>query len=485
MFSSSSGRHKNVPPSPWKLPFIGNFHQLYAPYHRSLWNLAKKHGPLMLLHLGSVPVLVVSSMEPAREIMKTNEFAFLNRGEIGILKKLSYNGKDLALADYGEYWRQLKSLVVLHLLSNKTVQSFQKVREEEISIMIDNISDSCGLVVDFTELLLSVVNNVVCRVTLGKKYTDKRFLKLVEDFKKLVVLFTVGQYIPCLAWVDRIRGLNVRTQKVAKEFDEFLEGVIEERLNSNKEESARMHQNGVMVDQAKYFIDTLLEKQKEEGGGNFYMDRDTIKATILDMFSGVADTMFTTLEWALSELVKNPLVMKKLQNEVNTIAQGKPQISDEDLGKLEYLKAVFKETMRLHAPAPLVVRASSQDVKIMGYDIKAKTRVFINLWALGQDHEIWKDPKEFRPERFLDSPYFDYKGNHHEFIPFGGGRRGCPGINFANTLMELVLANMIYKFDFNLPGGEKRENLDMTDRIALTVHRKNHLLLVAGPHSKP
>lgn len=200
------------------------------------------------------------------------------------------------------------------------------------------------------------------------------------------------------------------------------------------------------------------------------------------MFAGAVDTTFTTLEWALSELVRNPRVMKKLQQEVKLVSQGKPIITEEDIGKLTYLNAVFKETLRLHAPAPLVIRASSKDVKLMGYDIEAKTRVFINIWALGQDSTIWEKPEEFRPERFLNSP-FDYKGNHYEFIPFGSGRRGCPGIHFANTLMELALANVVYKFDVALPSGEKGENLDMSESSALTVHRKNHLLLVATPRS--
>ena len=201
------------------------------------------------------------------------------------------------------------------------------------------------------------------------------------------------------------------------------------------------------------------------------------------MFSGAADTTFTTLEWALSELVRNPQVMKKLQKEVNLIAQGRPTLTEDDSGKLKYLQAVLKETMRLHAPAPLVIRASSQDVKLMGYDIKAKTRVFVNLWALGQDPTIWEEPKEFRPERFLSS-HFDYKGSHYGFIPFGSGKRGCPGIHFANTLMELILANVVYKFDFALPSGEGGETLDMSESSSLTIYRKNHLLLVATPHSE-
>ncbi|GJR78425.1 cytochrome P450 71A4-like protein [Tanacetum coccineum] len=477
-FSSSSKRHKNSIPSPWKLPVIGNFHQLIGPHvHRTFFKLAKKHGPLMLLHLGNVPVVIVSSMEAAREIMKTHDYAFLDRGELGILRKLTYDGKDIALSDYGEYWRKLKSLVVVHLLSNKQVQSFQQVWEEEITLMIENIGETSGSVFDLSELLLSSVNSILCRVTFGRSYSDKSFINTVEEFKKIVVILTIGQYIPWLSWVDRLRGINVRTEKVAKKFDEFLESVIEECLNKNIERSTDVKTG--TVEQGKYFIDILLDKQKE-APNNFRIDRDTIKAILLDMFSGAADTTFTTLEWALSELIRNPRVMKKLQDEVNLVALGRPKITEEDIGKLNYLHAVLKETMRLHAPAPLVIRASSKDVKVMGYDIKAKTRVFVNLWALGQDPTIWEEHEEFKPERFINS-HFDYRANHYGFIPFGGGKRGCPGINFANTLMELILANVVYKFDFALANGERAETLDMSETSSLTISRKNHLLLVATP----
>nr|GEW09801.1 cytochrome P450 71A2-like [Tanacetum cinerariifolium] len=431
----------------------------------------------MLLHLGSVPVLIVSSVDAAREIMKAHEYAFLDRGELGILRKLTYDGKDIALSDYGEHWRKLKSLVSVHLLSNKQVQSFQRVWEEEIALMIDSVGETSVSVVDLSELLLSSVNSIICRITFGRRYNDTSFIDTVEEFKKIVVVLTVGQYIPWLSWVDRLRGINVRTEKVAKKFDEFLEGVIEECLNKNIERSNDLKTG--MVEQGKYFIDILLDKQKE-APDSFLIDRDTIKAILLDMFSGAADTTFTTLEWALSELVRNPQVMKKLQDEVHIIAQGRPKITEEDIGKLKYLHAVLKETMRLHAPAPLVIRTASQDVKVMGYDIKAKTRVFVNLWALGQDPRIWEEHEEFKPERFLNS-HFDYKENDYGFIPFGGGKRGCPGIHFANTLMELILANVVYKFDFALPKGESAETLDMSESNSLTIYRKNHLLLVPTP----
>ncbi|XP_076907200.1 3-beta-hydroxylase-like [Bidens hawaiensis] len=430
----------------------------------------------MLMQLGSVPIVVVSTAQAAQEILKTHERVFLDRGESGILWKVTYGGKDIVVSNYGEYWRKLKSIVVLHHLSNKSVQSFQQVREEEMTLMIEKIQETCGSVVNFTKLMLSVNNDVICRLALGKKYNEREFHTMVEQFKQLVVVFSVGQYIPSLSWVDTLRGLNARTKKVAKEFDEFLEGVIEEHSLRNTKEPV-VSKSGMVDHQDRSFIDILLEKQHEDESG-FQFTRDTIKAVILDVFAAATDTTFTALEWALCELVRNPMVVKTLQKEVDSVAQGKQKITENDIGKLEYLSAVLKETMRLHAPAPIIPRASSQDVKIMGYDIEAGTRVFINAWAIGRDPAIWDEPEEFRPERFLNSS-FDYKGSRFEFIPFGAGRRGCPGIEFANTLMKLSLVNVVYKFDLALPGGMIGRNMDMSENTALTVHRLNHLLLVA------
>ncbi|CAI9268621.1 unnamed protein product [Lactuca saligna] len=171
--------------------------------------------------------------------------------------------------------------------------------------------------------------------------------------------------------------------------------------------------------------------------------------------------------------------MEKVQQEVTEIAQGRSMILEKDLEKMNYLKAIIKETLRLHTPVPLLVpRESTQDVKVMGYDIPSGTQAIVNAWAIGRDPTLWEEPEEFRPERFLNSST-DYKGLHFELLPFGGGRRGCPGIPFAIIIIELALANMIYKFDLALPDGVKGKDLDMSEKYGLVVHRKSPLIVVA------
>ncbi|GJY84641.1 cytochrome P450 71A4-like protein [Tanacetum coccineum] len=475
--SSTSEYHKSKPPSPRKLPIIGNLHQIGSNPHRSLRALTQKHGPLVLIQLGSVPVLVASSAEAACEILKTHDVVFASRPKLSITHALTYGSKDIAFSPYGEYWRQVRSIAVLQLLSSKRVQSFRHVREEETRDMIHKIGKSCGSVVDLGELLNLLTNNLICRVALGRTYQGAEFNDLLVRFTYLLGSFSVGNYIPWLSWVDRLSGLEGRTKKVAEEFDEFLERVLEEHIDKK---NAVDDDFGGRNDAGQDLVDILLDVQRENTT-NFILHRDVIKAAIMDLFAAGTDTTSTAIEWAISELIRHPRVMKKLQQEVREISQDKPVITEDDLEKMKYLQAVLKETMRLHTPLPLLIsRESTQYVKLMGYDIAAGTQVIINAWAIGRDPSQWEEAETFRPERFLNSS-IDYKGLNFEFIPFGAGRRGCPAIQFAVVINELVLANLVNNYDLALPDEVRGEEIDMSEITGLTLHRNSPLLVVATP----
>ncbi|MFS7910878.1 putative cytochrome P450 [Helianthus anomalus] len=411
-FSSTLKPVKNQPPSPRKLPIIGNLHQLGSNPHRALQTITNKHGPLVLIHLGSVPVLVASSAETACEILKTHDLIFASRPKLSIPDTLTYGSKNIAFAPYGEHWRRVRSIAVLQLLNNKRVQSFRQVREQETQVIIDEIGKSRGSVIDLGELLNLLTNNVICRVALGRTYESKKFNDLLVRFTYLLGCFSVGNYIPWLSWVDRVSGLEARTKKVAKEFDEFLEGVLEEHVYKK----TMMDGEGNRNDKGQDLLDILLDLQIESNTS--LMHREVIKAGIMvrlfpftldhyttgdlplvsdelptsvffsftfcilngvpwlyDLFAAGTDVTSTSIEWAISELIRHPRVMKKLQKEVTEIAHGKHMITEDDLEKMTYLHAVLKEAMRLHTPAPLLVsRESTQDVKLMGYDISAGTQ---------------------------------------------------------------------------------------------------------------
>ncbi|KEH17335.1 putative cytochrome P450 [Medicago truncatula] len=487
-WNSNSSIKKNSPPSPPKLPILGNLHQLATFTHHKLQSLAQIYGPLMLLHFGNVPILIVSNSKAACEILKTHDLVFCNRPHRKMFNIFWYGSRDIASAPYGHYWRQIRSICVLHLLSAKKVQSFSMVREEESVIMIEKIrkwySNSLLQPMNLTNLLCETTNDIVCRATLGKRYSDEGEGKLREAVAELEVLLgacVLGDFVPWLDWVGRVNGLYGRAKRVAKVFDEFLDEVVEEHVSSWLERSKK-GLGDFEHEGENDFVDVLLWIQRTNATG-FEIDRTIIKALIMDMFGAGTDTTLAVLEWAMTELLRHPKVMEKLQQEVRNVVSQNTHITEQDLNKMDYLKAVIKETLRLHPPSPLLIpRESMQDTKIMGYDISAGTQVIVNGYAISTDSCYWDQPLEFQPERFLKSE-IDIKGHDFQLIPFGAGRRGCPGISFAMVVNELVLANLVHQFDWSLPSGvERDQSLDMAETTGLTIHRKFHLLAVASPH---
>ncbi|XAR50256.1 (+)-menthofuran synthase [Bertholletia excelsa] len=411
--------------------------------------------------------------------MKKHDLIFANRPRSRLTKKLLYDWKDVSVAPYGEFWRHLKSIYVLQLLSNRRVQSFQGVRLEEMALVVEKIKKLSSLAqpVNLTEVFTSLTNDVISRAAFGRKYGEgesgKKFKQMLKDYLWLLGRFDVGDYVPWLEWVSRVSGLDADVERVAREIDEFLENVIEERRNSLGTETD--------FEGKEDFLDILLRMYKHDGGGSIY--RDSLKALILTAFAAGTDTTSTFLEWAMTELLRHPRVLKKVQIEVREILQEKEEVTEDDLEKMHYLNAAIKESFRLHPPIPLLVpREARQDVQVMGYDVAAGTMVIINAWAIGRDPSLWDGPDEFRPERFLDSP-IDFRGLDFQLIPFGAGRRGCPGISFAMAVNEMMLAKLVHVFDWALPDGAKPEELDMTECPGVAVHRKFPLLAVATPWS--
>jgi len=202
-----------------------------------------------------------------------------------------------------------------------------------------------------------------------------------------------------------------------------------------------------------------------------------------DIFSAGSDSSSTILVWAMSELVKNPQVMHKAQLEVRETFKGQDKINEGDLIKLRYLQLVIKETLRLHAPAPLLLpRECRESCQVMGYDVPKGTKLFVNVWAIARDTKLWHDAEEFKPERF-ESSSIDFRGNDFEFTPFGAGRRICPGITLGLANLELALASLLYHFDWALPDGVKLEELDMAEAFGIALRKKSMLWIKAKPYN--
>ncbi|XP_058093608.1 cytochrome P450 71A1-like [Magnolia sinica] len=472
----NSKRRSKLPPGPPGLPILGNLHQLTSLPHRKFWLLSRKYGPLMHLQLGHVPTLIVSSARIAKEVMKSQDLHFCSRPALVSQRKLSYNFSDVAFAPYGEYWREMRKISIVDLLSTKRVQSFREIRGDEVAKMVASISSSSSRAepVNLSEMMLSLTYDIVSWAAFGKSYNEgsedekMEFHEVLKETGIMLGSFFVADYLPWMWWADVITGLYGRLERSFSKLDAFYERLINEHQNRNKPEA-----------EEDDFVDVLLRLQHE-----FHLTKDQIKGIIMNVLIAGTETSSTLVVWAMTELMRNPKTMKKAQDEVRRIVGNKGKVEESDLHQLEYLKIVIKETLRLHPPGALLLpRETIQDCRIDGYDVAAKTRVIVNAFAIGRDPSSWENPEEFMPERFTGSS-IDYKGQDFELIPFGAGRRVCPGMYFGAMIYELALANLLYSFNWDFSAGMKKEDVDMTEEFGVVVHKKHDLYLVPTEYSK-
>ncbi|KAH7844972.1 hypothetical protein Vadar_033807 [Vaccinium darrowii] len=469
-----------LPPGPWKLPLIGNLHQLAVagtlPHH-TLRRIAGKYGPLMHLRLGEVSTVIVTSAEIAQEVFKTHDIIFAQRPFVLAVSALTYDATDIVWSPYGDYWRQMRKICVMEILSSKRVQTFQDIREEEVLNLIRSISKERELPINLSKKISSLTYGIVGRAAFGKKSKyQEEFISIVEEALVLAAGFNLVDVYPSVKLFERITGIRRMLEKMHEKLDQIVESIVREHKERKKPERAKGEAEGEDI------VDVLLRIQKQ-GDLEFPLTDNNIKAVILDIFSVGSETSSTVVEWAMSELLKNPQQMKRAQDEVRNVFKKKGNVVETGLHELKYLNAVVKETLRLHPSAPLLVpRESSEKCMVNGYEIPAKTRVIVNAWAIGRDPRYWTEAERFDPERFIDSE-IDYKGKDFEYIPFGSGRRICPGMSFALPNMELPLAQLLYHFDWKLPNGMKHEELDMEERFGLTVRRKHDLYLIPIPYN--
>ncbi|THU46612.1 hypothetical protein C4D60_Mb09t06750 [Musa balbisiana] len=449
-------KRSRLPPGPWRLPVVGNLHQVGANPNLALRALAERHGPLMFLQLGSIPTVVISSAHVAREAFRAHDLAFAGRPTLYAVERLSYGLRDVAFAPHGEYWRQARKVFMVELLSAKRVRSFRSVREREVASLVASIRrvapSSSSSPIDLSRMALSVTNVVTCRAAFGDECETAwsgRLHRVLEEMQSVLRGgFCAGDFFPWLRWIHALDGLRARVERVFGELDDIYSQVIEEHLRGD-----RTSDHGDLVQ---------------------------------DIFTAGTETSAATIIWTMTELLRNPRVMARAQKEVRDGVGKKGAVEETDLEDLPYLKLVINESLRLHPPLPLLLpRETTEACAVGGYEIPAGTRVVVNAKAIGTDPASWSNPQEFRPERFSsggDVGDGDVKwGECFGFVPFGVGRRSCPGINFGLAVVELVLANLLYCFDWEARLG-KGEELDVEEAFGMAVHRKRPLCLVAKPY---
>nr|AGN04218.1 cytochrome P450 [Salvia miltiorrhiza] len=455
-------------PGPKTLPLIGNLHLMLratVPHHM-FRDLAAKHGPLMHLQLGEIHFVVISSVDFAKQVVRTHDLNFANRPRGLVAETLSYNYTAIVFTPYGDHWRQLRKICTLELLSARRVQSFRHIREEESMHMCEWIASRAGSPANLSEKLFLTSYDIITRAVVGARTAEcGTMTSIIEEATQLGAGFMLADLYPSVKWLPLITGARFKIRRMHRKLDKLFSSIVEQHRSAG--DAA-----GVFED----LVDVLLKIQRD--GTELPLTIDNIKAVVLDMFIAGTDTSSITIEWAMSELIRNPSKLNKAQEEVRKVFDDKGYIDEDKFDELKYLKLIIKETLRLHPPLPfLVPRINAERCEINGYEIPAKTTVIVNAWALGRDPKYWKDADKFIPERFEESSH-DFKGNNLEYLPFGAGRRMCPGMSFGLANIELPLAMLLYHFDWKMPKGIQNKDLDMAEAFGVTVRKKHHLHLI-------
>ncbi|KAF5474084.1 hypothetical protein F2P56_006017 [Juglans regia] len=472
-----------LPPSPMALPIIGHLHLLAPLPHQALHKLSNRYGPLIHLFLGSVPCVVASSPEMAKEFLKTHETSFCNRPQTAAVDYLTYGSSDFSFAPYGPYWKFMKKLCMSELLGGRTLDQLLPVRREEITKFVQFLLNKAeaGEAVDVGGQLLRVTNNVISRMSMSERCSENEHeaddvAKLVKAIAELTGKFNLSDFIWFCKNLD-LQGLRKRLKEVHDRFDSLMERILQEHEEARKKEKER---DGAYA--VKDLLDILLDISEDQSA-EMRLSRENIKAFILDIFAAGTDTSAITTEWALAELINHPTMMEKARREIDSVIGKSRLVEESDIVNLPYLQAIVKETLRLHPTGPIILRESSQHCTIGGYEIPAKTRLFVNVWAIGRDPKHWESPLEFRPERFVSQSegsagksQLDVRGQHFHLLPFGSGRRGCPGTSLALQVVQTTLATLIQCFEWKVPGGDG--TVEMEEGPGITLPRAHPLVCV-------
>jgi cytochrome P450 len=514
----------SLPPGPPSWPIVGSLFYLSKCPHVAFTNLAKKYGPIMYLRLGFVDHIILSNSEMAMELFKVHDVEFASRPKIIIGKYLGLDWSTMFFSNYGDHWCLLRKIAATQLLTIARINSFEPRRQEELGCMVEKIIEHSqgGKPVDMRNIFRELMNNNICQMLFGtrceitKKLTGIEFDEFFNSVSMLIDLlagFNLGDFIPFLKPFD-LQGLEKKMKCATDKMEHYVESILKEYKKGNKM---------VTNSNVKDFIEVLLNFDEK-------LDDATIKSimvvcpyqTILFLFSakcmqitstyfinivwcnfslanevlvglelqdmlaagGVATAM--ALEWALAEVIHNPEIMNRAQEELDRVVGTNRRVQESDLPNLPYLHAIVKETLRLHPSGALTFgHVNVKDAQLLHYKIPANTNVLVNIWAINRDPKAWKKPLEFIPDRFFNTN-ISVSGSNYNVLTFGSGRRRCPGMDLSQHMMYCGLATLIQAFDWSPQLGVKPKDMNMMEgNIGALVVKDDPLIVIAKPRLPP
>ncbi|XP_010548438.1 PREDICTED: cytochrome P450 81D11-like [Tarenaya hassleriana] len=460
-----NNRKLNLPPSPAKsLPVIGHLRLLKPPLHRNFFSLSESLGgaPIFSLRLGNRLVFVVSSNSiAAEECFAKNDVVLANRPDFIVAKHVAYDCTTMIAAPYGDHWRNLRRIGAVEILSSHRLNSFLNIRKDEIRRLILRLSHNSSqefAKVEMKSMFMDLTFNNIIRMMTGKRYYGggvedndeaEHVRQLVAEVVGSAGAGNAADYLPVMRWVT---DYEKRVKKLAGRIDEFLQGLVDQKRGEKEKEKGNT------------MINHLLSLQESQP--DYYADQ-TIKGIILAMILAGTDTSAVTLEWALSNLLNHPEILRKARAEIDEKVGSDRLMDEHDISNLPYLQNVIHETLRLYPTLPMLLpHRSSQDCKIAGYDMPRGTILLVNVWAIHRDPKLWEDPTSFKPERF------EKEGEAQKLMAFGVGRRACPGSGLAQRLVSLALGSLVQCFEWERIGGEP---VDMAEGKGATMPKATPL----------
>ncbi|KAL8028717.1 hypothetical protein ABFX02_14G178800 [Erythranthe guttata] len=470
-----------LPPGPRPWPVVGNLCHVKPVQFRCFADWAGSYGPIMSVWFGSTLNVVVSNSELAKEVLKEKDQQLAGRHRSRSTAKFSRDGQDLIWADYGPHYVKVRKFCTVELFSPKRLEALRPVREDEVTAMVESIYRDCvdpvnsGKSLVLKKYIYAVAFNNITRLSFGKRFvnsegiTDKQGHELNEIFEKEFdfdsSFMIVAEHIPWLRWmfpIDEKKFVELEARR-----DRFTREIMEEHTLARRKSGGAPKQ---------HFFDALVTLKDQ-----YDLSEDTIIGLLWDMLVAGIDTIAISVEWAMAELIKNPRVQRKAREELDRVIGTQRIMNEPDLSNLPYLQSIVKESLRLHPPTPLMLpHQPNENVKIGGYDIPAGSVVHVNVWAIGRDPQVWENATEFRPERFVEEDV-DMKGHDFRLLPFGAGRRVCPGSQLGVNLVTSMLGHLLHHFEWAPPKGVSGEEIDMEETPGLVTYMRTPLEAVATP----
>ncbi|KAL8049711.1 hypothetical protein ABFX02_06G037100 [Erythranthe guttata] len=473
-FFGSSSTEK-LPPGPNALQLLRKVSEFRNKPHIAITTLAKLYGPIMSFHLGTQVVIIASSSSAAKQIFKTHDQNFSGRYLTSVFCKLpTIEHCSLAMSrECNATWKLLRDVTQNVIFSSKSVHSKACTRKAKVAEMVEYIRSKAGETVDLEDLMNSTIYNIISDVLVSRNLVDitredegdgkvravvREIIDLVSSSVGLSDLFPV------------LRKLNLpSTKRKAMEIHGKImyiwEDIVKERRSEKRDRGL------VDANSGGDFLDVMIE--------NGFPD-DQICNVTMELLAAGMDTSGITSVWLMVELIKNPHILRRVRDEIASAFEGDDHtlIDESVLSDSHYFQACIKETLRLHIPGPLLMpRRAIETCKIDDYVIPKDSVVLVNAWAISMDPDTWKDATSFNPDRFLESK-IDFRGNHFEYIPFGSGRRMCPGFNLALKDIQIVVASLVHYFDWSLPNGMDPTQIDMADKFGTVLKKETPLLLI-------